>query len=180
MKNISKLLSLVLRHKPEVIGITLDKNGWVSVEELLSKIQTQLHGDFITITHLEEIVSDNDKQRFSFNEDKTKIRANQGHSISKIDLGLKTERPPMKLYHGTVSEFLGSINNNGLLKMNRNHVHLSDNLETATNVGNRRGKAIILLIDSGRMYADGVKFYKSVNGVWLTDCVLPKYIKMNF
>lgn len=176
MKNISKLLSLVLRHKPEVIGITLDKNGWVSVDDLLLKIQTQLHGDFITFENLEEIVNDNDKQRFAFNEDKTKIRANQGHSISKVDLDLKAERPPMGLYHGTVERFIPLIKKDGLLKMNRNHVHLSDDINTALNVGSRRGKAIILTINSGKMYVDGIKFSKSVNGVWLVDEVLPEYI----
>lgn len=176
MKDISKLLSLVLRHKPEIIGIRLDKNGWTSVEDLLLKIKTKINDSSFTFEDLEKVVKDNDKQRFSFSDDKTKIRANQGHSISKIDLNLKSERPPMRLYHGTVEKFIKLIEKDGLIKVNRNYVHLSHDIDTATNVGNRRGKAIILEINSAKMYADGVKFYKSENGVWLTECVDPNYI----
>jgi putative RNA 2'-phosphotransferase len=164
----------VLRHKPETIGIKLDKNGWTEVDILLTKLNE--NGNDINLTELISIVDGNDKQRFAFNDDITKIRANQGHSL-KVDLKLIAERPPIELYHGTVERFTIDIRKVGLNKMNRQHVHLSDEIETATKVANRRGKAIILTIDSASMNADGVKFYKSKNGVWLTDKVLPKYIK---
>jgi putative RNA 2'-phosphotransferase len=175
MKNNSKFLSLILRHKPETINIKLDKNGWVGVDELLEKCS--LKDYHITKKELDEIVFSNDKQRFTFNEDKSKIRANQGHSIN-VDLDLKISIPPITLYHGTVEKFIKPILKEGLKPMNRNHVHLSDNLNTATNVGSRRGNPIILIVDSKSMLKDGYKFYKSKNNVWLTEEVPSKYIKI--
>jgi putative RNA 2'-phosphotransferase len=172
-RKVSKTLSYVLRHKPEQIGIIIDKNGWTDVNDLLNKISIKVEN--VTFEVLEEVVAENDKQRFSFNEDKTKIRANQGHSI-KVDLELKTKRPPKTLYHGTTKEAIDGIVKSGLIKMNRQHVHLSDEKETATKVGSRRGKAIIIFIDTQKMYADGFKFYQSENGVWLTDHVPSKYL----
>jgi len=175
MKNNSKFLSLVLRHKPETIKIKLDKNGWVEVDELLAKLKQ--HNKEIPLMELKEIVYFNDKKRFEFNEDETKIRAAQGHSV-KVDLQLKAQRPPMELYHGTVSKFLDAIKKDGLKKMNRHAVNLSHDLSTATKVGIRRGEAIILVVNSGAMYADKFKFFQSKNGVWLVDEVPPKYIKV--
>lgn len=175
MKNNSKFLSLILRHKPETVKIELDKNGWVKVDELLVKLKQ--HNTEIPLVELKEIVLFNDKKRFEFNEDETKIRAAQGHSV-KVDLQLKAERPPMKLYHGTVAKFLDAIKKDGLKKMNRHAVHLSPDLPTATIVGSRRGEAIILVVNSGAMYADKYKFFQSKNGVWLVDEVPPKYIKI--
>ena len=172
-RKISKTLSYVLRHKPEQIGITIDKNGWTDVNDLLKKISVKVKN--VTFEVLEEVVSENDKQRFSFNEDKTKIRANQGHSID-VDLELKSKRPPEVLYHGTVKDSIDAIVKGGLLKMNRQHVHLSDEKETADKVGSRRGKSIIIFVDTKAMYADGFKFYQSENGVWLTDHVPSKYL----
>ncbi len=169
-KEISKFLSLVLRHKPETIGIKLDSNGWVDVDELISKMQKG-----ITKEILEEIVLTNDKQRFAFNEDKTKIRANQGHSLN-IDLGLKESTPPDMLYHGTAERFIKSIMETGIKKNSRRHVHLSENTETAVSVGNRYGKPVLLKVDTKRMSVDGYKFYVSENNVWLTDSVPVKYI----
>lgn len=172
----SKFISLILRHKPEVIDLTLDHNGWANVDELLVKLNK--NGCNMDFDELEEIVTTNDKQRFTFNENKTMIRANQGHSIN-VDLELKEEAPPDVLYHGTATRFLDSILEKGLLKQNRNHVHLSPSKDTALNVGKRYGVPVILIIDAKKMYKDGKKFYLSKNGVWLVDYVDPEYIKRN-
>ena len=153
----------------------MDKNGWVQVDELL--VQLKKHNKEIPFVELKEIVKFNDKKRFEFNEDETKIRASQGHSV-KVDLQLKAKRPPMKLYHGTVAKFLDAIKKDGLKKMNRHAVHLSHDLPTATKVGSRRGEAIILEINSGAMYAEKYKFFESKNGVWLVEEVPSKYIKI--
>ena len=153
---LSKFLSLVLRHKPQTIGITLDKNGWTDVKILLQKMND--YGKKIDIQTLKEVVANNNKKRFAFNEKGDKIRANQGHSIS-IDLGYTPQTPPYILYHGTVERFLGSIFTTGLEKRKRHHVHLSANLETALNVGKRRGKPIILLVDAKTMHEDGFPFF---------------------
>lgn len=170
---IGKLLSMILRHEPEKIGITLDENGWAEVKELREKCaRKHLH---FTIDELEEIVATNNKKRYSFNENKTKIRANQGHSID-IDIDLPTITPPEFLYHGTAERFLSSIGEKGIQKMSRQHVHLSHEKSTAENVGSRHGKAVVLTILSRKMYADGIKFYQAANGVWLTDYIDPKYI----
>ena len=173
VKKVSRLLSLVLRHKPENIGIELDKNGWVDVNVLLTQLEK--HGKGITMLELLKIVETNNKQRFTFNNTNTRIRANQGHSVD-VDLGLKTSRPPRKLYHGTVQKAIKGIKETGLKKMNRHALHLSEDVATATNVGSRRGDAIILEIDSAHMDVDGFDFYQSKNGVWLIDNVPPKYI----
>lgn len=171
IKHISKYLSLILRHKPEKIGLELDPNGWADVAAILEKSEMNF-----SLEELEYIVENNDKKRFSFNEDKTKIRANQGHSIN-IDLALESLLPPKYLYHGTVAKFMADIKSEGLKKMNRQHVHLSKDRETAIKVGNRRGNAIILTVRTGDMHQDGYLFYCSENGVWLTDHVPPKYIE---
>ena len=172
-KRISKYLSLVLRHKPEVIGLNLDENGWADVEELQEKCAKQ-NRDF-SLKELDEIVETNDKKRFIFNEDKTRIRANQGHSID-IDLALKPQQPPEFLYHGTAEANLTSIFEKGIEKRSRQHVHLSQDKETATKVGIRHGKPLILIIKTKEMYDDGIEFYLSENNVWLTDFVNAKYI----
>ncbi|MFM2393679.1 MAG: 2-phosphotransferase [Bacteroidota bacterium] len=173
IKQNSKFLSLVLRHAPETIGLTLDENGWANVDELINLCNS--NNQSIDRDLLELIVKNNDKQRFSFKEDGSKIRANQGHSI-EVDLCLKEVTPPEKLYHGTVNEFLDAIKSEGLKKMSRQHVHLSKDLETAIKVGSRRGKPIILEVNAMRMNNDGFKFYLSENNVWLTDVVPSKYI----
>lgn len=170
IKKLSKFLSLILRHKPETIGIKLDKNGWANVEEIL-------RGMKINFETLEKVVAENDKKRFSFNDDKTKIRANQGHSV-KVYVELTEKIPPQILYHGTIEKNLKSIAAQGLLKMNRLHVHLSADIETAKKVASRRsGTAVIFEIATRQMYNDGYKFFQSANGVWLTDKVPPKYLK---
>jgi len=170
----SKFLSLVLRHRPEVIGIELDAEGWVSVEELLAACAQ--HGRAITREQLDTVVQTNDKQRFAFSADRTRIRANQGHSLP-VDLGLVPVEPPELLYHGTVLRFLDLIRRDGLTKGNRHHVHLSPDIQTATKVGQRRGRPVILVIDAGRMFRDAHKFFRSENGVWLTDAVPPAYLR---
>lgn len=172
-KKISKFLSLILRHQPEIINLTLDKNGWANVDELKEKCSKN-NMDF-TLEELDEVVETNDKKRFIFNEDKTKIRANQGHSID-IDLALKPQQPPEFLYHGTAQNNVDSILEKGIEKRSRQHVHLSLDKETATKVGMRHGKPVILTIRTGKMYEDGVLFYLSENKVWLTDFIEAKYI----
>jgi len=171
---ISKFLSLILRHQPEKIGLELDENGWAFVNDILEKSKLQF-----TFEALEEIVITNDKKRFSFNEDKTKIRANQGHSLKTINLDLVAQTPPEFLFHGTVERFIPAIKLEGLQKMKRQHVHLSLDKETALKVGSRRGKAIILVVRALEMQNKGHKFYKSENGVWLTDVVPSDFIDFN-
>lgn len=174
LKQISKFMSLVLRHKPETIGLQLNENGWADVHELIDKMNAT--GADVTLELINNIVETNDKKRFVFNEDKTMIRANQGHSID-VELNLKEVQPPELLYHGTVEKFVEAIRKDGLKKMERHHVHLSRDMETAVNVGSRRGKPFILTIESAKMYADGHKFYLSENEVWLTDEVPVQYIR---
>lgn len=170
---LSKFLSLVLRHKPETIGIQLDKNGWTDVQLLLQKIQQS--GKSIDLKTLQAVVANNDKKRFAFNNDRSKIRASQGHSL-KIELGYKPQTPPDILYHGTVEIFLDSIFQMGLDKRQRHHVHLSSEIATATNVGKRRGNPVILKVNAAQMHVDGFLFYLSKNGVWLTKKAPVKYI----
>ncbi|KIA93394.1 RNA 2'-phosphotransferase [Pedobacter kyungheensis] len=172
-KGISKFLSFVLRHSPETIGLSLDENGWANVDELLQK--SSRDGKILTIEMLTHVVESNDKKRFAFNNDKTKIRASQGHSI-EIELNLMAVTPPEQLYHGTVAKYLEGIKKEGLLKMSRQHVHLSKDKETAVKVGSRRGLAQILTVNAGEMHRAGFQFFLSDNGVWLTDSVPENYI----
>lgn len=168
--DISRFMALVLRHKPHQANLTLDENGYVEITILCNNLG-------ITAEELNLIVESNDKQRFAFNEDKSKIRASQGHSLGNVNLELKEEIPPQHLYHGTKESFVKSILKEGLTKQKRNHVHLSDNINTAVNVANRRnGESVILTILAMKMRSEGYKFYKSKNGVWLTETVPVKYI----
>ena len=173
IEKLSKFISLILRHKPEEIGITLDDFGWANVEDLINGINES--GRKIDMSSLEEIVRTDNKQRYSFNEDKTKIRANQGHSIP-VKVDLKELEPPNTLYHGTATKSLEGIKQLGIKSMSRLYVHLSKDFETAKQVGSRHGECVILVINAKRMYEDGFKFYLSENGVWLTEYVDPKYI----
>ncbi|WP_263363125.1 RNA 2'-phosphotransferase [Flavobacterium collinsii] len=175
-KSVSKFLSLVLRHSPETIGLRLDENGWTDVEELILKCNNRGSQNQMTAELLDYVVENNDKKRFAFNEDKTKIRASQGHSIS-VELNLNETEPSEFLYHGTIGKFMESIKREGLQKMSRQHVHLSKDKETAIKVGSRRGVPEILTVRSGAMYRDGFKFYLSENNVWLTAEVPAKYIE---
>jgi putative RNA 2'-phosphotransferase len=175
LTEVSKYISLILRHKPEVIGITLDEHGWADVTELIKGIEKDHKGFNMEI--LEEIVRTDNKQRYSFNEDKTKIRANQGHSIN-VDVELKESEPPKILYHGTGKKFVDSINKEGLTPKSRLYVHLSKDRETAINVGKRHGEPVIYMVDARQMINDGYKFYLSENGVWLTKEVPAKYLEV--
>lgn len=172
---ISKFLSLILRHKPETVQLTLDEHGWADIDHLLE--QCASHGYHFSKEELFKVVAENDKQRFAIDESGSRIRASQGHTVA-VDLQLAPATPPAMLYHGTVEKFLDAIRQDGLQKMQRNHLHLSANLETAVNVGRRRGAPVILTIDSGRMHRDGFLFYLSDNGVWLTEFVPPAYISI--
>lgn len=173
-KNLSKFISLILRHKPEVIGINLDEYGYADVQELIEGINNRSQYT-IDFESLKEIVDTDNKKRYSFDEGFTKIRANQGHSI-KVDVELEKTIPPTYLYHGTATRFEDSIKKSGLKPMSRMYVHLSKDEETAYNVGKRHGKPKIFKIDAYRMWKDGYIFYLSKNGVYLTKSVPSKYL----
>jgi putative RNA 2'-phosphotransferase len=176
LNNISKFLSLVLRHQPETIGIQLDQNGWTDIAELIEKSNSYgIKFDRETLNH---IVETNSKKRFAINDTLDKIRASQGHSI-EIDLGYTNQKPPEILYHGTGEKSVQSILDTGLEKRNRQHVHLSSDLETALKVGQRHGKPFIFKVLAEQMYNDNFQFYISDNGVWLTDNVPTIYLKQN-
>jgi putative RNA 2'-phosphotransferase len=169
----SKFLSLILRHQPGKIGLALDANGWAEVDELLQKAGER--GFQIDRPTLERVVAENDKQRFAFSPDGTRIRASQGHSI-QVDLQLEPLAPPEVLYHGTAERFQAAIVEQGLLPRSRQHVHLSGDVETALRVGRRHGKPVVFQIQAGVMERDGLKFYRSANGVWLTEHVPAQYL----
>jgi putative RNA 2'-phosphotransferase len=171
---LSKFLSLVLRHEPQVIGLSVDDAGWVVITELLEAANAS--GTKLDFDLLLRVVHENDKQRFAISPDGKSIRANQGHSIH-VDLGLTPTEPPATLYHGTVATFLDGIRAKGLLPGSRRHVHLSADSFTAEIVGKRRGEPVILLIDAERMANDAIHFFLSQNGVWLTAHVPVGYIE---
>lgn len=169
----SKYISLILRHKPEVIGITLDEHGWADVKELIEGINRTRP---MNMALLEEIVRTDEKQRYSFNEDRTLIRANQGHSVP-VDVELPVMAPPEFLWHGTGEKYTSSIEEIGLIPKSRLYVHLSKDIETAKTVGQRHGRPVIYRVLSGKMAQDGYVFYRSVNGVWLTKEVPVAYLE---
>lgn len=169
----SKFLSLVLRHRPETIGITLDAAGWIGVDELLPALAR--HGRKWSRADLEEIVRTSDKQRFALSSEGTRIRANQGHSID-VELGHEAAVPPELLYHGTAAQYVSAIRQHGLRKMQRHHVHLSAETEVTLRVGARRGHPILLTIHAGGMHRAGHAFFLTPNQVWLTDHVPPEFI----
>ena len=169
----SKLIALVLRHKPEEIGITLDEHGWANVNELIAGIARMQPFDRAA---LEEIVSTDEKQRYSFNDDKTLIRANQGHSIP-VDVELEQKTPPEFLYHGTGEKYTVSIDMQGLIPKSRLYVHLSPDYDTAVKVGSRHGKPVVYTVAAGEMQKNGYVFYQSVNGVWLTKTVPVEFLR---
>jgi putative RNA 2'-phosphotransferase len=168
---ISKRLSYWLRHHPEDIGIVLEKNGWTPLDILIQKAVDK--GFLISQELIEKTVESSDKQRFSICDGK--IRANQGHSVD-IEIHFFKQTPPDILFHGTAFKVKNNIFKEGLLKMKRHHVHLSDEYGTAVKVGKRHGKPLVLEIDAKRMAKDGIDFFKSVNGVWLVESVHPRYI----
>ena len=168
----SRYISLILRHKPEVIGITLDEHGWADVDALIAGV-SKTHP--LDMNILKRIVAEDEKQRYSFNEDRTLIRANQGHSIP-VDVELEEIIPPEILFHGTGEKYTASIDEQGLIPKSRLYVHLSEDKETAHKVGQRHGRPVIYEVKSGEMHDDGFVFYRSVNGVWLTKEVPVKYL----
>ena len=172
LKSTSKYISLILRHKPEVIGITLDDHGWADTQALIEGVN-RTHP--LTMELLEEIVRTDEKQRYSFNADKSRIRANQGHSIP-IDADLAETEPPETLYHGTGEKSAASIEREGLSPMSRLYVHLSPDTETARSVGSRHGKPVIYIVLAGEMHRSGYRFYRSANGVWLTKEVPVRFL----
>lgn len=172
-KKISKFLSLVLRHQPQTIGITLDDNGWVEIDELLKGMTSARR--HITREQLENVVNSNDKQRFTISDDGCRIRAKQGHSVD-VDLGYQTAAPPEHLCHGTPERFIPLIRESGLKKMKRHHVHMHADQNLATEVGGRRGKPILLIVRSLEMHNAGHEFFVTENDVWLTDHVPAEFI----
>ena len=171
-KTLSKTLSYWLRHRPDAIGLTLDAQGWASVDAILTALDREHGADF---DRLAAVVEGNDKQRFEFSPDLQRIRARQGHSI-EIELDLQPTPPPATLFHGTVERFLDAIRAEGLRRMSRHHVHLSADRSTADKVGARRGKPVILTVETAAMARDGHVFFVTGNGVWLTDEVPARYI----
>jgi putative RNA 2'-phosphotransferase len=170
---VSKYLAKHLRHAPQELGLTLQPGGWVPVDDLLDAARK--HGFPISYDELVECVETNDKRRYAFDVSGEMIRANQGHSV-EVDLQLEEREPPETFYHGTVERFLPSILEDGLVRGERHHVHLSKDVATARKVGARRDKPVILAVAAGRMHRDGHTFYLSANGVWLTDAVPPRYL----
>ncbi len=171
---VSKYLSLHLRHRPERLGLTLAEGGWVPVADLLAACSRD--GFHITRKELNEVVRTSDKQRFAIDPTGTLIRANQGHSVA-VDLQLEPVEPPAVLYHGTGAASVGAILTTGLDKRARHHVHLSADVATATKVGARHGRPVVLAVDAAAMRRAGHLFYRSANGVWLTECVPPEYLR---
>ena len=169
----SKLLSLALRHQPEVLGIELDAAGWTSVDRLVEGLRRR--DPAWTIERLREIVAESDKKRFAFDATGDRIRASQGHSV-EVDLGYEPHIPPALLYHGTIARFLPAIRQQGLLKGDRHHVHLSADEATARQVGARRGMPVVLVVQAGEMHRGGHEFFLSANGVWLTEHVPTSHI----
>ena len=173
LKKTSQFISLILRHKPEVIGITLDEHGWASTKELIEGIARRRPFD---MAMLETIVATDAKQRYSFNEDRTLIRANQGHSVP-VDVELEQKTSPEQLYHGTGEKYVASIEAQGLISKSRLYVHLSADTDTARKVGARHGRPVVYVVSAGEMARDGYAFYQSVNGVWLTRAVPAKDLR---
>lgn len=170
----SRYLSYILRHNPQEANIILDNEGYCCVNTLIENINKNRYN--IDLDYLKKIVKEDNKGRYSFNSDMTKIRANQGHSVQKISF--KEVVPPDVLYHGTATKYIDSILQKGIVKGNRHHVHMSKDIETAKKVGKRHGELVLLSIDSKKMREDNIKFYISDNGVYLCDFVSPKYFKI--
>ena len=174
-RRVSKLLSLVLRHDPGRVGIELDAGGWALVERLLAALAE--HGVRMTRADLQRLVRESDKQRFSLDTDRDRIRANQGHSV-EVDLDLRPQAPPVRLFHGTPERNVATILRDGIARRGRHAVHLSADVDTATRVGARRGRPVVLEVDAAGMHRDGHVFTRSANGVWLTESVPAGYVRI--
>lgn len=173
---LSKFLSFVLRHKPDAIGLTLDPQGWVSIDELVEKGNAA--GTQFSREALLHVVTTSNKTRFSLSDDRQRIRAAQGHSVA-VELGLSPQEPPSILYHGTATRFVHSILSEGLRPQARQQVHLSADEATAHRVGQRHGKPVIFEIEAIRMHTQGFKFFLADNGVWLTDQVPAEFLSIS-
>jgi putative RNA 2'-phosphotransferase len=171
---VSKFLSLVLRHKPVVIGLCLDTGGWTDIRELIEKARKA--GIDLSLDLIMHVVATNDKQRFSISDDGSRIRANQGHSVP-VKLGIPHDEPPELLFHGTTARNINAIRKEGIKRGKRNHVHLSADEATAIKVGKRYGPPVVLVIQAGRMHRQGFLFFLSKNGVWLTEYVPAEFIE---
>ena len=171
---LSKFLSMILRHRPEEIAIMLDENGWVNIEELIELSGKNLGVNF-TKDEIRQMMEENDKPRFSFNKDETKIKANYGHSVP-VDLALEPATPPEILYHGTAIRFLDNLQKEGIIRRARNYVHLFSDEDTALEVGVRHGKPIVLIVKTGKMVRDGFTFFKTDDDTWLTEKVPKEYV----
>lgn len=171
---VSKFLSLVLRHQPSAAGVTLDAGGWVAVDDLLAGCAAA--GRAVTRADLEQVIAENDKQRFALSPDGTRIRASQGHTVA-VELGLADTEPPAVLYHGTTGRTLPLIMREGLRPMARQDVHLSADVATAVRVGARHGRPVVLEVDAAALAAAGHRFRVSANGVWLTDAIPPSALR---
>ncbi len=172
---ISRYLSYILRHRPDTAAVSLDDAGWAAVVDVLDACRRR--GWDVAEGDLTEVVATNDKQRFALSPDGRLIRANQGHSVG-VELGLVPLAPPVQLYHGTSLGGLELIEVEGLRKMSRDLVHLSADPQTAREVGRRHGQPIVLTVAADRMHGDRHVFYRSDNGVWLTDRVPPEYLEI--
>lgn len=173
-QKIGQFLSYILRHHPEEVGVSLDEHGWVEVDRLIQAVGE--HGKYqLMLALLQDIVENNEKKRYSFSEDGLWIRANQGHSVD-VDVELEEREPPSVLYHGTAKKFVESIQREGLVSKSRLYVHLSESVETASQVGRRHGELFLYEVNSRQMYEDGFRFFISVNGVWLTENVPVSYL----
>ena len=168
-----KYVSMLLRHHPEEAGVALDEHGWTDVANLIEKVRPKYP---LTEELLHRLAFGADKQRYEFSEDGTKVRAVHGHSV-KVDLGYEAKEPPAVLYHGTAEKYRASIEEQGLIRKERQFVHLSEYKEQAGKVGSRHGKLVMYEVDAGKMYKEGLVFYRSTSGVWLTDSVPPRYLK---
>lgn len=173
--NISKLMAKALRHRPDVLGIVVDEHGWTDVNDMIDAIRKKYQS--FNLETLECIVEESEKKRYSFNENHTKIRANQGHSLP-VDVELKIAAPPDVLYHGTARKNIETISAEGIKRMNRLYVHLSADIPTALNVGSRHGAPAVFEVDSRQMNRDGYQFYLAENGVWLSEFVPSQYIRL--
>lgn len=174
LEEISRYISLLLRHKPWVVGLEMDSHGWVEVSRLLEGVNKTHH---LTMDMLEQLVSMDSKGRYAFSPDKTRIRANQGHSIP-VDVGLEPGVPPEILWHGTGEKYVPAIETEGLKRQKRLYVHLSGDYRTAVAVGSRHGKPVVFQVDAAKMHHDGYIFYLSANHVWLTEAVPPRYLRI--
>lgn len=173
-QDVSKFLSYVLRHQPESIGLALDREGWANIDSLVTCAAKK--GKVLDRQLIKSIVENSDKKRFSISDDGCYIRAAQGHSSKQVDINYEEQTPPQYLYHGTATRFIASIHQDGLISGSRQYVHLSADIPTATTVGQRHGKPVVLTIDALAMYQNGFKFYRADNGVWLTASVPVKFI----